>query len=236
MFKKITLMMVIITASASNVAAMFWQNPPPPVVIVPPTDIKTPIAVGAASAVVAGVVSASAMYLYCREANGAKIQKVDRLWRHVTDNVARVRPEDLSKLVPIFKDFDIFAYELQADLQGRYVNWLTPWNWFPSMRLAYKKVTMLSILFRHLEVLGSWHATISDGEIERLGKTICAGQYSATMFVASLNDEISTMSKISQDVYCPFGKVLCDHLVAIRNIVMQSNAYRQENLRPANAV
>lgn len=196
------------------------------------SDHKEIIAAG----LIGGAASAGLMYAYYRESNGIKVEKVERIWKHVIDNVARVRPEDFSKLVPAFKNFDVFAYELQDALQGRYTSWLTPWNWFPSTRLAYKKATLLQILFKYLDVLHYWHVAIPDDSIERLGRAICGRNYSATFFVRALSKDMDNVRTMMKDVYCPFGDILYEHLRAIREIAMQSNAYKAENVRLVNQV
>lgn len=189
-------------------------------------------------AIICGVVgmcaASSAVYLYCREANATKVEKVERLWRHVNDNVAKINQAGFSVLLPVFKDFDLFAYELKKDLGLRYLSWITPWNWVPSMRLAYKKATLLNILFSYIDVLRYWQPVMSDHAIKALAETVSAA--TATEFVNKLNADMDTVHNIMNDVHCQFGVMLCEHLKAIRDITMQSNVYRCENARPMNAV
>lgn len=173
--------------------------------------------------------SAGVMYAYYRESNAAKVEKVERLWKHVVDNAALVRSTDFSRLVPVFKKFDVFIDELQGSLQGRYDNWLTPWNWFSSMRLAYKKATLLQLLCKYADVLYYWRSAISDDAIQQLGRTVCVHEYTATLFVSVLNDDMNTIQMINRDIYCPFGDTLYEHLRAVRNIIMQSHAYQVEH-------
>lgn len=189
-----------------------------------------------AAGMVAGATSAGLMYAYYRENNAVKVEKIERIWRHVIDNVARTRPEDFSKILPAFKNFDVFAYELYDSLESRYTSWATPWNWFPSMRLAYKKATLLQILFKYLDILHYWHAAISGDSIERLGSAVCGPNYTVTIFVQELTKDMDKTRTMMKDVYCPFGDILYEHLRAIREIAMQSNAYRAENVRPIGQV
>lgn len=183
-----------------------------------------------AAGLVSGTACTGVMYAYHRENNAVKVEKIERIWRHVIDNVALARPQDFSKLISVFKNFDIFVYELQDSLQGRYDSWLTPWNWSSSMRLAYKKATMLQILFKYLDVLRYWRTAIPDDSIEQLAKPICKGEYSAVGFVRQLNSDMNVIQVIMKDLYCPFGNVLHEHLLAVREIVMCSHAYKKENV------
>lgn len=178
---------------------------------------------------VGSVASAGLMYAHYHEDNAVKVEKIERIWRHIIDNVARTRPEDFSKLVPTFKNFDIFVYELHASLESRYSSWVTPWNWLPSMRLAYKKAVLLQILLKYLDALHYWHAFIPSDSIERLGKSICGANSTVTTFVEQLTSDIDKLNLMMKDIYCPFGDILYEHLRAIREIAMQSNAYRVEN-------
>lgn len=190
--------------------------------------------VAIACGVVGMCVASSVMYLYCREANATKVEKVERLWRHVNDNVAKINQAGFSVLLPVFKDFDLFVYELKKDLGLRYSSWITPLNWVPSMRLAYKKATLLNILFSYIDVLRQWQPVMSDHAIKALAETVSAA--TATEFVNKLNANMDTVHNTMSDVHCQFGVMLCEHLKAVRDITMQSNIYRCENARPMNAV
>lgn len=217
-FKKIIFNVVLIAGFAGNLMAS--------------RDCKELAAAGLAG----GVVSVGAMYLYARESNAVKVEKVERIWRHVVDNVARARPEDFSRIIPAFKKFDIFVYELESSLQARYCSSLKPWNWLSSTKLAYKKAALLQTLFKYLDVLHYWHVAISDDSIERLGKVVCGKNYSAIFFVQDLTRDMDKVSKIMKEVYCPFGDILHEHLRAVRDILLESNAYKAEFVNIGNQV
>lgn len=176
----------------------------------------------------AAIISFS-MWIYYRESNVVKEEKIERLWEHVVESVSKVRSEDFSRAVFQLKKMDIFIFELHKDLASRYDNWYTPWNWLPAMRTAYKKAVILQILCKYIDVLYYWHTTISDEAIARLGRGIYKENYSITALVQGLRYDINLIRKMMKDVYNPFCDTLCNHLQAISDIAISSNDYKKEN-------
>lgn len=170
----------------------------------------------------------TACWMYDREANSSLVDKVDRFWRHTTENIAKTRPEDFSRMILVFKEFDIFVFDLHKKMNSRYASWMTPWNWHYNMRQAHLRITLLEILFRYLDTLASWHNTISDAAVLQLAEKMGYNSGAVINFVDQLNADILKIDKLSKELHCNFATILKNHLVAIKDMTKRSNAYAQE--------
>ncbi len=180
------------------------------------------------TAVVASALTVSYMNLRHRQTNDHLVDKVNRFWRHVSENVAKVRAEEFSRLILVFKEFDIFVFDLYKKMEYRYCSWTAPWNWSTSMKQAYLQASLLNTMFKYIEIISSWHSQISDVTMCQLAQKVVVGPGIMTKFIDQLNKDIQEVDKVSYSLQCNFSTALKSHLVAIRDMAKSSRVYAQE--------
>lgn len=173
-------------------------------------------------------VTASYLWLQHREANSHVIEKVNRFWRHISENVSKVRTDEFSRLLPVFREFDIFVLDLHKQMHYRYTSWSSPWNWTGSMKQAYLRSCLLMIMFKYLDVMAGWYNGIADSVIVQLAETVVEGPGAVTNLIDELKQDIETVEWMAREVQCVFSTTLQQHLTVIRDMALASNAYRQE--------
>lgn len=168
-------------------------------------------------------------YLYSREPNGVKVDRLNKLWSSLTYDMHFSSLQDVQKFLKQTAPFVRPVLDSYAEMEARYNSWAKPWNWTSEMRVAYQKAKLLSVLFRYHDIIVDWGQLSSDEQA--LVKSMKKRNKGNSRFplldtVAQLRFDLDTLE--SSLYTCGFESILFVVLDTCLDFVLSCDEYTEE--------
>lgn len=170
-----------------------------------------------------------AAYFCFRESNSKKVTRALDVWNKVESSLRRVQTlQDVQKFLQKFNNLEQDVFNSYEELSARYMN-LAPWNWTLEMKVAYKRMKFLFILFKHKEVI-CCQKDMTEEELCKLSRVKYGAQtpYALCRYSNLLDDGIKEIFVLSKEFSCSFGKFVKEKLQIAFNVLIHSDHYMYE--------
>jgi hypothetical protein len=200
---------------------------------------STVVAVGATAMVVGTTV-----YLAYRESNASLIQRAYKLIDAYEGSVQRhliglATSKDIAEFASkpaAFKKDMMLVYDQVEDIYGRlgnrYCSWVTPWNWTPEMKQAYKDIKrfhqelkVIKMMFQYALFLPE---SITEQTVVQTARMVSSGAsaYPIIYCVDTLTADIAFIRSLN--FYLPCGQIYIELLDKAKSILLASKAYADD--------